>query len=130
MKYLTLKENYLFKRSYSHGKKVMTGNLAVYVMKDKKEGVFERINPEGKKINRVGYTVSNKYGHAFERNRAKRIMREAYYKLVKENDTESGYIIVFCIRGAAKKSKMQDIYKDMLYALKKLCLIKESTNDI
>ena len=130
MKYLTLKENYLFKRSYSHGKKVMTQNLAVYVMKDKKEGVFERINPEGKKINRVGYTVSKKYGHAFERNRAKRIMREAYYKLVKENDIDNGYIIVFCIRGVAKKSKMQDIYRDMLYAIKKLSLVKECENDL
>ena len=100
--------------------------MVAYILADKRSEVYKKINPEGKSINRVGYTVSKKYGHAFERNRAKRIMREAYYKLVKENNLNTGYIIVFCVRHSAKGVKMQDIYIDMLYAAKKLGLISET----
>ena len=133
MKYLTLKENYLFTRSYSVGKKAVCRHIIAYAYEDKKADVYKRINPQGEKINRVGYTVSKKYGKAFERNRAKRIMREAYSKLVKENTVKTGYIIVFCVRFSAKGVKMQDIYNDMLYSAEKLEIIvkkEDGDNDI
>lgn len=125
MKYLRLKENYLFTGAYSAGKKAVAKRIVLYVMPDKRAELYKKKNPEGEKINRVGYTVSKKYGNAVARNRAKRIMREAYYRLIRENETERGYIIVICARDAAKYAKTQDIYKDMLYAARQTELIKK-----
>ena len=123
MKFLRLKENYLFTGAYSAGKKAVCKRIVMYVMPDKRAELYKRKNPSGEKINRVGYTVSKKYGNAVLRNRAKRIMREAYYKLIRENSAEGGYIVVVCARDAARTAKMQDIYKDMLYAARQTGLL-------
>ena len=125
MKYLRLKENYLFTGAYSAGKKAVAKRIVLYVMPDKRAELYKRKNPEGEMINRVGYTVSKKYGNAVLRNRAKRIMREAYYRLIKENETEKGNIVVICARDAAKYAKTQDIYKDMLYAARQTGLLSK-----
>lgn len=62
----TLKKNSDFRRLYSKGKSVVNPYIVVYC----------RRNSQG--INRVGYTVSTKLGHAVVRNRVRRRLREIY----------------------------------------------------
>ena len=62
----TLKKNSDFRRLYSKGKSAVTPYMAVYC----------RRNKGG--VNRLGYTVSTKLGHAVVRNRVRRRLREIY----------------------------------------------------
>lgn len=123
MKYLSLKENHLFTKAYKKGKKVVAKRLVVYLIKDGAGERLKRTNPEGVSVNRIGYTVSRKFGHAFERNRVKRIMREAYRNLLKNFSVSGGNIIVICARDAAKGVKMNAVYADLEYAARKLEII-------
>ena len=65
--------------------------------------------------NRLGITVSKKIGHAVERNRAKRVIREAYRLC--EDRIKNGYDFVFVARSrttkipmTAVKTRMEDIF--------------------
>lgn len=62
----TLKENRDFRRLYGRGKKAAADCLAVYAMHNR--------YGEG----RLGITAGVKLGHAVQRNRVKRLIREAY----------------------------------------------------
>ena len=62
----TIKQNYEFRRLYSKGKSCANAYLVVYCRK----------NRAGR--SRIGYTVSNKVGHAVVRNRIRRRLREIY----------------------------------------------------
>ena len=61
-----IKQNYEFRRLYHRGKSAANRYLVLYCMK----------NRLGR--NRLGLTVSAKFGGAVQRNRAKRLFREAY----------------------------------------------------
>ena len=60
----TLKKNSDFRRLYAKGKSVVTPYMVLYC----------RRNSLG--VNRLGYTVSTKLGHAVVRNRVRRRLRE------------------------------------------------------
>ena len=62
----TIKQNYEFRRLYSKGKSCANAYLVVYCRK----------NRAGR--SRIGYTVSNKVGHAVVRNRVRRRIREIF----------------------------------------------------
>ena len=62
----TLKKNSDFRRLYSKGKSTVNPYMAVYCRRN------------GRGVNRVGYTVSTKLGHAVVRNRVRRRLREIY----------------------------------------------------
>ena len=128
MRYLTLCENHLYQKTFSGGFKKHTGTVSVYVLKDKKAWRIAKENPEKKKLNRVGISISGKFGCAVERNRAKRIIREAYRSIDKEFEIEQGKLIVIAPSVRIKGKKMKDVRSDMLYAFKKLELISKSEN--
>ena len=65
-KTVSLKENHLFRRTYSRGKTAADSRLALYV------------RGNGQRENRLGLTVSTKVGHAVVRNRVRRRLREIY----------------------------------------------------
>ena len=64
--FTTLKENKDFRRHYHRGKSYVSPVLVTYVMKNRKAGL------------RIGFTTSKKIGIAVQRNRSRRIMREAF----------------------------------------------------
>ncbi len=117
MKKITLKLNYEFRRLYARGKSCASGTVVVYAMKN-------RNNNDNL---RFGLTVSKTVGNAVKRNRAKRLMREAFYKL---NDCiKSGYDFVIVARTRINGKKSDTVLNDFSYALRKLDLLKNEENN-
>ena len=59
-----------------------------------------------------------------ERNRAKRVIREAYRQTDRERGIKRGFIIVIAARERSAVCKMQDVKRDLQYALTKLDLLR------
>lgn len=68
--------------------------------------------------NRLGLTASKKVGCAVERNRCRRIMREAYRLL--EPTLTPGWDIIFVARGRTKSCSMNQIHGVMAGHLRQL----------
>lgn len=96
---VSLTENYLFRRMYRIGKCSVTPYVAVYVKK----------NHLGK--NRLGITATKKIGGAVQRNRARRVIKEAYRLL--ESRLQGNRDIVIVARQKAVFSKMQEVRRSL-----------------
>jgi ribonuclease P protein component, eubacterial len=94
-KTVPLKLNRDYLRLYKRGKSFVNPSLVLYYSKNKL------------KMNRIGITTSKKIGKAVQRNRARRIIREAYRQI--EPGTLTGYDFVFVARGRTVKLKSNDI---------------------
>ncbi len=90
---VSINENRMFQRLYRQGKSQVTPYFAVYSKKNRQ------------KINRLGITATKKIGNAVERNRAKRVIKEAYRLL--EPQLPTGIDIVIVARKKAVFTKMQ-----------------------
>ena len=125
MKPIAIKENHLFGKAYSKGKRYTTRLVSVYVLKDLASGRIKKKYRLDSPTNRVGISASKKVGGAVQRNRAKRIVRAGLAEVLENNSLRTGNLIVIAIRGAAVDAKSTDIKKDLLYAFRKLGLIEQ-----
>lgn len=123
MKEFAIKENHLFVKTYTKGKRYVTPTVAVYVLKDLKAGMLRRENPRKLYLNRIGFTASTKLGHAVVRNRCKRIMRQALRDVERETPLRKGNLVVIAAREKAVSSDSDTVYHDLKNALSKLGLI-------
>lgn len=87
----------MFRRLYRQGKTIVTPYFVVHTKKNRQ------------KINRLGITTTKKIGNAVQRNRARRLITEAYRLL--ENDMQKGLDIVIVARKKTVYSKMQSVHK-------------------
>ncbi|MBQ4323168.1 MAG: ribonuclease P protein component [Clostridia bacterium] len=95
----TICENRLFRRLYKTGKSVVTPLFVLYVRKN------------GQKHNRLGITTSKTVGKAVQRNRCRRVLREAYRLL--EPQICSGYDLILVARTRTGQVSMNAV-KDLL----------------
>ena len=124
MKLTAIRENHLYRKTYQGGKRAAAASLCVYVLRDKKSNQLKKANPEKKAINRVGIAASKKIGGAVERNRAKRVIREAYRLIDASIGVKKGYLVVIAARESATVVKMQDAMRDMQYCLRRLDMLE------
>lgn len=102
VKAVTLKLNKEFKRAYYQGKFKAHPFLVTYLVKNRK------------KIPRVGITTSKKIGNAVKRNRARRIIKQAYCELLSEAAFNiNGFDLVFVARNDTPMKNTIDIKKVM-----------------
>ena len=107
---ITLKLNKEFKRAYFQGRYKAHPLLVTYQVKNRTGGM------------RYGITASKKIGCAVMRNRARRLIRQAYASLLKEGAFPSGFDYVFVARPGTPSVKMDEVKEVMqkqIRALKK-----------
>ena len=105
----TLKENHLFSRAYRRGRCFSGKYVALYVLKSNQV------------TNKLGITVSKNRGNAVKRNRAKRIIREAYrvfHPFIKE-----GHIIVIVARQPCVEAHVSVVVSEIEELLSKAALL-------
>ena len=108
-----LKKNYEFKAVLTKGKFFIEKQIEIFILKN------------NKKRNFLGIAVSTKNGKAFQRNRAKRIIRECYSKL-EEQIIEGNSIVIlmnknFCISDI----NFSEVYEEMKYIFEKANIFKK-----
>ena len=126
MKFVAIKENHLYSKAYSKGKRVVTSALAVYVLPDYAAKRLAKAHPEKKVVNRIGLTTSTKLGGAVVRSRTRRIMREGLRALEREKTLKVGFLIVIAARSAAIHLKSTEIRDHLDLAFKKLGMYSEN----
>lgn len=110
MKIIALNQNKDFRRLYYRGKSCAGKTLVTYAMKNRRNET------------RVGITSSKKTGKAYQRNRARRLIRAAYAELA--GRVAGNYDIVFVSRSATCDVKMQAVLRDMEKQLAQLGVIE------
>ena len=126
MKFTAIKENHLYSKAYSKGKRAVTSALAVYVLPDYAAKRLAKAHPQKTVVNRIGLTTSTKLGGAVTRNRTRRIMREGLRALEKEKTLKVGFLIVIAARSAAVGLKSDEIKDQLDLAFKKLGMYAEN----
>ena len=125
MKFRAIKENHLYSKAYSKGKRAVTGALAVYILPDYAAKRLAKAHPEKRVVNRIGLTTSTKLGGAVVRSRCRRIMREGLRNLEKQKPLKTGFLIVIAARSAAVKLKSTEITSQLDTAFTKLGMFAE-----
>ena len=125
MNNIAIKENHLYSKAYAKGERFSGKLVAVYVLRDFAAKRLMRENPLKKYVNRIGLSVSKKYGKATERVRAKRIVRAALSSVQKDESItlKTGFLIVIAIREGCHGAKSTDVEKELRYGLKKLGML-------
>jgi len=108
-----IKENHMFSKVFKHGRYASNDYLTVYALK----------NYDRNAASKLGISVSPKNGGAVKRNRAKRVIREAFSKLY--GRIPPGYLIVVMGRKPCfdRNNKTDSVFEAMQSALVRLNLI-------
>lgn len=120
MKLVAIKEHHLYNKAYQKGDRAMGRAVSVYVLRDYAARRLMRSHPLGLTVNRVGIAVSKKIGGACVRNRAKRIIREAYRAIEREGRMKVGFLVVIAARPDVVGKKSTQIEQELRAAFDRL----------
>ncbi len=126
LQHISLKENHLFRKTYKSGKHKGSETVTVYVLKDKQAALIRKKDPLKRKLNRLGISASKKIGGAVQRNRAKRVVREAYRTIDKTIGIKKSFLIVVVPREKAVKCPMGKVLSDLKYCLSCLDMLGQN----
>ena len=102
-----------FRRIYARGKSYVSPLVVVYALKNRTKNV------------RVGITTSKKVGNAVQRNRSRRVIREAFRALVPR--VRPGFDLVLVARGKTPYVKSTDVRRQLERQLQAAGLLREET---
>ena len=110
-----LKKNYEFSHIFSKGKYYSGKTIEAFILNNKEQS------------NYLGLAISVKSGHAYQRNRVKRLLRENY-RLLEENITAGNSIIfIWKKKCDISQANFNQIKKDMLEICQKAnIMVKKS----
>ena len=120
MKLAAIKEHHLYNKAYRNGKSATGQSVSVYVLRDYAARRLMLAHPQRLTVNRVGISVSKKIGGACVRNRAKRIIREAYRALLREGQLKVGFLVVIVAKPAIVGKKSTQIEGELRRAFERL----------
>ncbi len=120
MKPTMLRFNYEFSRVYKRGSFAIGRYLTIHCFK-RYSGLKHNNTRIPTDINRLGFCANKKQLGAVGRNKARRLMREAYRSLARFIPV--GYDIVFTLRSSDELPSYQQIADEMGKLLKKLNLL-------
>lgn len=106
-----LKENYMFRRLYNRGASTANAYLVLYARRNNSSR------------NRVGITVSGKLGHAVQRNKIRRRLREIYR--LHESEFKPGWDLVVVARTRAMDAEFSKLQQAYLALAGKMHLLQE-----
>lgn len=127
MKEYAIKEHHLYNKTFRRGQRFVCKTVAVYVLRDYAARRLMLANPEKRYFNRVGLSVGKKLGGAVVRNRAKRLLREAYRAVKTEQGLKAGYLVVLAARDEIRGKKTEDVKRDLLRAFRTLGMLGGSS---
>lgn len=125
MKLYAIKEHHLYDKTFHKGSRFVGQCVAVYVLRDHAARRLMKANPEKRYFNRVGLSVGKRLGGAVQRNRAKRILREAYRE-VREEGLATGYLVVLAARDGIRGKKTAQVAAELRRAFRQLGLRRAS----
>lgn len=102
-----------FRRIYARGKSYVSPLVVVYALKNRTKNV------------RVGITTSKKVGNAVQRNRSRRVIREAFRALAPR--VRPGFDLVLVARGKTPYVKSTDVRRQLERQLQAAGLLQEET---
>ena len=102
-----------FRRIYARGKSYVSPLVVVYTLKNRTKNV------------RVGITTSKKVGNAVQRNRSRRVIREAFRALAPR--VRPGFDLVLVARGKTPYVKSTDVRRQLERQLQAAGLLREDT---
>ena len=110
--FVSIKNNYEFRRLYAKGRSAVSPTLVVYMRRTKRS------------VNRVGFTVTVKIGKAVVRNRVRRRLREIFR--LNEGKLLRGIDMIVVARGRSTTATYWELERDYLCCCKKLGLLEET----
>ena len=130
MKNIAVTENHLYNKAYTKGQRFFGRLVRVYVLRDLKAKKIMKANPEKEYINRLGISVSKKNGGAVVRNRIKRIIREGFRAIEREDVLKTGFLIIIAAKNEAAEAKSADIERELRYAFRKLDMLNLQKDEV
>ena len=115
-----LKRGSQFRHAYEHGRKFIGKLVVLYVV----DGLPEGTSAAGQPPRAVGVVTSRKVGNAVTRNRARRLLREAY-RLNKQKLNDNLQMVMVA-RSAISGKRLQEVEAELLRLFRAAGILNET----